>query len=83
RAHIAEYALQHGWKVAECLREEHGVLPITLADDFPAWWGEHAGQPVSGLRAGLCHCTTGYSLPEAVRLADWLAAQPLLDARSL
>ncbi|QCI12327.1 lycopene beta-cyclase CrtY [Pseudomonas putida] len=83
REHIADYARQHGWHVAGCLREEHGVLPITLADDFPAWWAEQAGQPVSGLRAGLCHCTTGYSLPEAVRLADWLATQPLLDAHTL
>lgn len=83
RGHIAEYACQHGWQVHACIREEHGVLPITLAEDFPAWWAAQGGQPLAGLRAGLFHCTTGYSLPEAVRLADWLAQQPLSDADGL
>ncbi|QYX53869.1 lycopene beta-cyclase CrtY [Pseudomonas sp. S07E 245] len=75
RSNIDDYLRQHGWRVAECLREEQGDLPITLAEDFPAWWAQQHGQVSSGLRAGLCHCTTGYSLPEAVRLADWLATQ--------
>ncbi|WP_060481281.1 lycopene beta-cyclase CrtY [Pseudomonas sp. NBRC 111119] len=83
REHIGAYLQQRGWHVAECLREEQGVLPITLADDFPAWWGAQHRQPAVGLRAGLFHCTTGYSLPDAVRLADWLAAQPLDSAASL
>ncbi|WP_234696594.1 lycopene cyclase family protein, partial [Pseudomonas cannabina] len=34
-------------------------------------------------RAGLFHCTTGYSLPYAVRLADWIAEQPVLNADTL
>jgi lycopene beta-cyclase len=83
RQHIAEYVQQHGWTVAECLREEQGVLPITLAGDFDAFWDQAQGQPRSGLRAGLFHCTTGYSLPHAVRLADWMAQQDKLDAPSL
>jgi lycopene beta-cyclase len=83
RQHIAEYVQQQGWAVAECLREEQGVLPITLAGDFDAFWDQAQGQPRSGLRAGLFHCTTGYSLPHAVRLADWIAQQDQLDARSL
>ncbi|CAG8863327.1 Lycopene beta-cyclase [Pseudomonas fluorescens] len=83
REHIGLYVRQRGWSVAECLREEHGVLPITLAGDFEAFWDEAGGHLPSGLRAGLCHCTTGYSLPEAVRLADWLAARPLGDAQTL
>nr|WP_288451999.1 lycopene beta-cyclase CrtY [uncultured Pseudomonas sp.] len=83
REHIAAYARQHGWQVAECLREEQGVLPITLAGDFEAFWDEAAGQPQSGLRAGLFHCTTGYSLPHAVRLADWLVSYQLRDAATL
>jgi lycopene beta-cyclase len=83
RGNISEYAVQQGWAVAEVLREEHGVLPITLAGDFEAFYNQAAGQPMSGLRAGLFHCTTGYSLPHAVRLADWLAAQPLQDAATL
>lgn len=83
RQHIADYVHQQGWSVAACLREEQGVLPITLAGDFDAFWDEAKGQPRSGLRAGLFHCTTGYSLPDAVRLADWIAAQQRLDADSL
>lgn len=82
RQHVAEYAAAQGWEIAECLREEQGVLPITLAGDFAGFWREAAGQPRSGLRAGLFHCTTGYSLPHAVRLADWIAAQPSLNAEA-
>lgn len=83
RAHIDEYVRQQGWRVAACLREEQGVLPITLAGDFDRFWDEAPGQPRSGLRAGLFHCTTGYSLPHAVQLADWVAQQTDLDADSL
>lgn len=83
RQHIADYVRQQGWSVAACLREEQGVLPITLAGDFEAFWKDAHGQPRSGLRAGLFHCTTGYSLPHAVRLADWIASQARLEADSL
>ncbi|RMT84262.1 lycopene beta-cyclase CrtY [Pseudomonas viridiflava] len=83
RRHIADYARQQGWAIEACLREEQGVLPITLAGDFDAFWNEDPGQPRSGLRAGLFHCTTGYSLPSAVKLADWIAEQHVLDADTL
>jgi len=83
REHIAEYAQQQGWQIDACLREEQGVLPITLAGDFEAFWHEAQGQPRSGLRAGLFHCTTGYSLPQAVKLADWIASQTQPDAQVL
>lgn len=83
RQHIGDYAQQHGWSISRCLREEHGILPITLAGDFDAFWEQAEGMPRSGLRAGLFHCTTGYSLPHAVRLADWIVEQADLDARSL
>lgn len=79
REHITQYAAAQGWSIRRCLREEQGVLPITLAGDFAAFWDSSAGQPKSGLRAGLFHCTTGYSLPHAVRLADWLARTPGAD----
>ncbi|TDV62617.1 lycopene beta-cyclase CrtY [Pseudomonas sp. LP_7_YM] len=83
RTHISEYVHEQGWAVTACLREEEGVLPITLAGDFAEFWNEAPGQPRSGLRAGLFHCTTGYSLPHAVRLADWIALQKDLRADSL
>jgi len=83
RENIAHYVQQQGWTVASLLREEEGVLPITLAGDYATFAAEGQGQPRSGLRAGLFHCSTGYSLPHAVRLADWLAQQDRFDAQSL
>jgi lycopene beta-cyclase len=83
RQNISDYVQARGWTVTACLREEQGVLPITLAGDFERFWQDGAGQPRAGLRAGLFHCTTGYSLPHAVQLADWIALQQPLDADSL
>jgi lycopene beta-cyclase len=80
RQRIAAYAESRGWRIAEVLREEIGVLPITLAGNVEAFWRE--GDPDvarSGLRAALFHPTTGYSLPDAVRLADHIASLPDLD----
>ena len=57
------------------MREENGVLPITLGGDINAFWDEQPGVPRSGLHAALFHPATGYSLPDAVRLADELAAK--------
>ena len=83
RGNISAYAQARGWSTVEVLREEQGVLPITLAGDLSAFWHDHAGQPVSGLRAGLFHPTTGYSLPHAVRLAERIASAPDLSAAAL
>ena len=74
RTNIAQYAQARGWRIAELLREEHGSLPIVLAGEFEEYWRDLAGQPCAGLRAGLFHSTTGYSLPHAVRLAERIAA---------
>jgi len=83
RANIAAYAKARGWQIAEILREEHGSLPIVLAGDIDSFWRDLGGQPTSGLRAGLFHSTTGYSLPHAVRLAERIAALPDLRAPAL
>lgn len=83
RANIAAYAQQRGWQVVHVEREEQGSLPIVLAGDFEAFWDDLHGQPCSGLRAGLFHPTTGYSLPHAVRLAERVAALDDLDATRL
>lgn len=76
RGHIADYVAAQGWRVAALLREEEGVLPIALAGDAEALWAGAQGVPRAGLAAALFHPTTGYSLPQAVRLADHLAALP-------
>lgn len=79
RSKIETYALSRGWRIAEIVREESGVLPVVLAGDIDAFWADMpAGAAPIGLRAGLFHPTTGYSLPDAVRLADDLAALPTL-----
>jgi lycopene beta-cyclase len=83
RANIGAYARARGWRILEVLREEEGRLPIVLAGDFDAYWQDLAGQPSAGLRAGLFHSTTGYSLPHAVRLAERIAAMRDLGAAAL
>jgi lycopene beta-cyclase len=84
RAAIAGYVEGQGLPVAEVRREEEGSLPIPLAGDIGAFWSERTpGVPCSGLRAALFHPTTGYSLPEAVRLADALAALPRLEGTTV
>ncbi|MFG1420227.1 lycopene beta-cyclase CrtY [Roseixanthobacter liquoris] len=76
RARILAYAAAQGWRVEKILREEEGILPIALGGDLEAFWRSGpAGVVRSGLRAALFHPTTGYSLPDAMALADLVAAQ--------
>ncbi|MGH6971531.1 MAG: lycopene beta-cyclase CrtY, partial [Caulobacteraceae bacterium] len=78
-ADIADYAAARGWTFAATLRQEAGVLPIALAGDIDAYWAESpATAAEAGMRAALFHPTTGYSLPDAARQADALAALPYL-----
>lgn len=78
---IDAYIASRGWTVASVVREETGVLPIALSGDIDAFWRDKPGAlPCSGLRAGLFHATTGYSLLYAVRLADLIADLDTLDA---
>jgi len=73
-ADISAYARAQGWSIKSVVREEHGVLPICLAYDAERFWSKQpANVPVAGMRAGLFHPTTGYSVPEAVRLANLVA----------
>lgn len=80
---IDEYADSHGWIIEETIRTERGVLPILMAGDFDRFWP--AADPVAraGLRAGLFHPTTGYSLPQAMALADAVAANWPMDGSAL
>jgi len=81
RQHINRYAADRGWQVQALLREEHGVLPIVLDCDLGAFWPAADAVPRSGLRAGLFHHTTGYSVPEAAALANALPGLPDLHSR--
>jgi lycopene beta-cyclase len=83
RARVLDYANAQGWRVQQIVREERGVLPIAIDGDIDGFWRDSRGQPCSGMRAGLFHPTTGYSLPQAVRLADFIAEQSDLSAPAL
>jgi len=81
---IAHYAAGRGWRVAEVLREETGVLPVAMGGDFEAYWrsGGH-GVAKAGMRAALFHPVTGYSLPDAVRTAVKIAKMQDLSGDAL
>ncbi len=83
RGGIDRYAAAQGWQIARDVREESGVLPIVLAGDMDVFWSRDATLPRVGLRAGLFHPTTGYSLPDAVSLADAIAAVPVLTSATV
>ena len=81
---IAAYADRRGWRVTGTSRLESGVLPVVVGGDFAAYW-RSTGTDLAkaGMRAGLFHPTTGYSLPDAVRLAARIAAAPDLSHPAL
>lgn len=71
---VSDYARDQGWSIRQVVREEHGILPIALAHDAERFWAERPHDiPQAGMRAALFHPTTGYSLPEAVRVAKLVA----------
>ncbi|MEO5809649.1 MAG: lycopene beta-cyclase CrtY [Sphingomicrobium sp.] len=78
---IAAYAAGHGWTVASISRTERGVLPVVTGGRFDAFWPATDTVARGGVRAGLFHPLTSYSLPDAVRFASWLAAHAPLDSR--
>ena len=80
RTALQDYVRAKGWQVEQLQREEHGVLPIVLSGDIDGFWRDtQPGVARAGLRAALFHPTTGYSLPNAVGLADALCAEPTLE----
>jgi lycopene beta-cyclase len=84
RTRIEDYAEKQGWVIDAIIGEEAGALPIVLGGDIDAFWAVGPdGVARSGMRGAFFHPTTGYSLPEAVRLADEIAAIPDLESASL
>jgi lycopene beta-cyclase len=81
---IERYAEARGWGGGRVVREETGVLPITLGGDFEAYWRSGGdGVAKAGMRAGLFQPATGYSLPDAVRLAVAVARESDLSGAAL
>jgi lycopene beta-cyclase len=81
---IDAFVTQRGWQVAKIAREESGVLPVAIGGDFEAYWrsgGE--GIAKAGMRAGLFHPLTSYSLPDAVRTASLVAQAGTFEGAAL
>lgn len=73
-ARIDSYAARQGWTIARVLREEDGVLPIAIDGDIRAHLAQYPeGVAPVGMAAALFHPVTGYSFPDAVRLALFVA----------
>lgn len=80
---IDAYIRSRGWTVEAVVGEEQGILPIALDGDIDAFWAEEMTVARAGLWAGLFHPVTGYSLPDAVRLARLVAASEDLSSGGL
>lgn len=76
-ARIAAYAKAQGWRIETVTHRETGVLPVVHGGEFDRHWPENDGIARAGVRAGMFQPMTGYSLPDAVRFALWVAKQPL------
>ena len=73
---IDAYVEKRGWRGGTAEREESGVLPVALGGDFGAFWRVGGARVAKlGLRGGFFHPTTGYTLPDAVRMAALLTQQ--------
>lgn len=71
---ISAYAAAQGWDGVSVGRSETGVLPVAMGGDFEEYWRSGGNRVAKGgMRAGLFHPLTGYSLPDAVRLAHLVA----------
>jgi lycopene beta-cyclase len=81
---IDGYVADRGWRVDRVVREEAGVLPVAMGGDFEGYWRSGGARIAkAGMRAGLFHPTTGYSLPDAVRLAAAIADASDLSSEAL
>lgn len=81
---IHDYAEGRGWTVESVGREEGGALPVALGGDFEAYWTSGGNRVAKGgMRAGLFHPLTGYSLPDAVRAAAMVANASDLSGAAL
>ncbi|MGD8440407.1 MAG: lycopene beta-cyclase CrtY [Holophagae bacterium] len=81
---LRSYAARQGWEIRRVTGQESGVLPIVLGGDIRAFWAHGAIDVArSGMRGAFFHPTTGYSLPEAVALAELIAEARRSDGRAL
>ena len=83
-ARVRAYAGAQGWRIKRLIRDEDGVLPIAIGGDIGAHLALYpAGVAPVGMAAALFHPVTGYSFPDAVRLALAVAALPDLSGAAI
>lgn len=82
-ARIAAYAVARGWRVEAVEHQETGVLPVVYDGDLDRFWPKDDPVARAGVRAGLFHPMTGYSLPDAVAFALRLAERWPVDGATL
>lgn len=70
---IREYASAQGWTIESVLSRESGSLPLPLHPLPFAKRVQETGAPRYGVSGGFFHPVTGYSLPDAARLAERIA----------
>jgi lycopene beta-cyclase len=78
RERIEAYAQSHQLEIDEIVDSEMSALPIPLNMPCPTF-----SMPTIGMKAGFFHATTGYSLPQAVEIADFVAARIQLTCHEL
>ena len=83
RQRISAHVAQMGLPESRTVREETGVLPVVIGGDVDSLLGRGGGSAKVGMRGAFFHPTTGYSLPDAVRIAALIARQSKLDAGTL
>ena len=84
RVAIGQWCARRRLDTAAIEREEEGALPLPLEGEVEGLWHDApAGVALLGVRAGLFHATTGYSLPWAVEAADRVAELPHLTGTAL
>jgi lycopene beta-cyclase len=76
RAEITGYAEAMGYKIANVGREESGVLPMPWTGSMPV---RSPGPIVAGYQGGWFHPGTGYSLPIAARVAEYIGTTSVED----
>lgn len=79
---LEAYIAAQGWGDYQLVRQEKGILPITLAFDgarFETFSNASGRATPLGIRAGYYHAVTGYSFPQALKSA-WLIGERIKDA---
>ena len=72
---IEAYCERKGWKIRAKTRQETCVLPMPLTSSYLSVSQPGEAIPI-GARGGYFHATTTNSLPDAVKVAEFLAAVP-------